>query len=177
MSNSNINTLEESLRKKIRELLKEVILDEHAAQRLKERLLSPNGYEVGFEDTPMNYIKIGQYFIPDNIKQSILSKVDILKNKSFPKNKDFGVKLDIIPIDINSIKFYDDFNTANIKGKQLLLIPGGSESNGTVYYAIIRDNIMKTFMLMKNYIKIDSQKLRVDYIVSNWDTIIQNKVR
>lgn len=176
--NANENKItEDTLREKIHNLLKEIIVDEHAEQRLRERLLSKNGYEVGYEDTPMNYIKVGRYFIPDNIKQSILNKVDVLRNKSFPKNKDYGIKLEAIPIDINSINFYEGFSSISIKGKNLVLIPGGDESNGNIYYAIIRGNIMKTFMLMKSYIKIDSQKLRVDYIISNWDTIVQNKVR
>ena len=177
-ANTNENNLNlESLRDKVNKLLREVIIDKHAEQRLKERLLSQNGYEVGFEETPMNYKKVGTYFIPQNIIDSILSKIDILKTKSFPKIKEYGIKLEEIPIDLNKISFYEGFNLNSIKGKNLILIPGGDESNGNIYYAVIRGNIMVTFMLMKNYIKIDTAKLRVDYIITNWDVIIQNKVR
>jgi hypothetical protein len=57
------------------------------------------------------------------------------------------------------------------------LIPGGDESNGTIYYAIIRNNEITTIMLMKNYINLDNNKLRTDIMVSKWDTIVQNKIR
>ena len=177
MSNS-YKTVENALRKSIRSLiLKEVIIDQHAEQRLAERLLSPNGFEIGYEHAPTKYTIVGKYFIPEEIVNSILNKIEVIKTKSFPKNKAYGVKLDVIPIDINKIHFYDDFNISFIKNKKIVLIPGEDESNGTIYYAIIRENVMKTFMLMKNYIKIDAQKLRVDFVISNWDTIEQNKVR
>ena len=105
-ANTNENNLNlESLRDKVNKLLREVIIDKHAEQRLKERLLSQNGYEVGFEETPMNYKKVGTYFIPQNIIDSILSKIDILKTKSFPKIKEYGIKLEEIPIDLNKISF------------------------------------------------------------------------
>jgi len=166
------------LRMSIRNLLlKEVIIDQHAEQRLAERLLSPEGYEVGFEYAHAQYTSVGKYFIPKNIVESILNKIDVLKTKPFPRNKDYGVKLDMVPINVNEISFYEGYNQNSIKGKNLVLIPGGDESNGSIYYAIIRGNVMRTFMLMKNYIKIDAQKLRVDFVVSNWDTVIQNKVR
>jgi len=176
-ANANEN-LEETLRKQIRKaILNEVAVDEHAGLRLKQRLMSLRNYEVGFEVERGQYVSVGTYPIPDEVKNSIMIKIDILRAKNFPKNKDFGVKLDAVPINIQKINFYDGFNLQSIKGKNLVLIPGESESNGNIYFAIIRNNIMTTVMLMKNYITIDREKLRVDYVVTNWSTIMQNKIR
>jgi hypothetical protein len=172
-----MNTLLNTIRKKIRFILKESVVSMHAEERLKERLLSNLSYEIGYEDGPRNYIAIGRYTIPEKTKVSILNKIEILKSKQFPKNKSFGVRLETISIDPNYIKFYPGYNEISLRGKNIVLIPGGDESNGTIYYAIIRNNEITTIMLMKNYINLDNNKLRTDIMVSKWDTIVQNKIR
>jgi len=172
---SNSETI---FRRSIRNLLlKEVVVDEHAEQRLAERLTSHFEFEIGFEHAPAQYTSVGTFSFPEEIANSILDKIDILKTISFPKNKDFGVKLEAVPINPKRIAFYDGYSINSIKNKNLVLIPSGDESNGTVYYAIVRGNVMKTFMLMKSYIRVDAAKLRVDHILTDWNKIKEFQTR
>ncbi len=166
-----------NLRKYIRQTLQEAIVEDHFMDRIKERLLSGKPFQVGYESTPANYYSVGTYNIPQAVIVDVLEKIELLKQVKFPRNKDYGIKVAQIVIQPNLIQFFEGESLQTIKGKNLVLIPGGDESNGNIYYAVVRADALKTFMLMKNYVTIDAMKLRVDHILTDWNRIKSNQVR
>ena len=123
-------------------------------------------------------LKHNQLFvIPQNYIDDVLQKVDYALIANFPYKKGYGLKVIQIPIIPTQIQFESNHNMNTIKGKNLLFVSNGDESNGSVLYFIIRNNEFYTFMFMKSYITIDTAKLRVDHILSNWNMIKANQIR
>ncbi len=158
-------------------LIKEARITDHFEQRLHQRLVGTNGVQVGYESSPMQYEIVGDYIIPQEIISDVADKMTILKNTRFPEQKDYGIKVTQIPIIPTKINFLSNHNLNTIKGKNLLFVSDGDESNGNVLYVVIRKNVIFTFMFMKSYIKIDALKLRVNHILSDWNIIKSNQVR
>lgn len=153
----------------------------HFNDRVMERLISNTGVgvPVGYESSPQQYELVGHYIIPNEVIMDVQNKIKILQSAKIPNNKDYGIKVTQIPINPATINYISSHNINTVKGKNLLFIapPGRDESNGNILYIILRKGKLFTFMFMKNYIKIDANKLRVDYILTNWDAIKNNQVR
>lgn len=167
----------DKLRMQIRNFLKETVVSDHFTDRTLERLLSNKPFDVGYESSPTIYETVGKYTIPSETTNEALNKIQILKNTNFPNKKDYAVKICSVFINPTLIQYTNGHNPNTVKGKNLVLMQDYGQSNGTIYYAIIRRNELKTLMLMKNYIKIDSFKLNVDNIISDWNIISSKQIR
>ncbi len=171
---------ENKIRKNINKLIKEALVTVHAKRQFEERFLGQRLMAVGFETTPGQYEEVGVYKINDLIIDELQKRFDILSKKSFPINKDYAVKVLDININPNDINYFEPENKpAYLKQKNpfILLNDSVHDSNGNSVYVIIRHGEIVTTMLVKNYVKIDPNKMRVDFIIKDWDLIVQNKVR
>lgn len=177
MSNNKTESL---LKTTINKLLKEALVTAHAKRQFEERFLVQRLMAVGFETSPGQYEEVGTYKINDLIVNELQNRFDILSKKSFPKNKDYAVKMLDIVINPNDIDYFEPENKpAYLKQKNpfILLNDSVHDSNGNSVYVIIRHGEIVTTMLAKNYVKIDPIKMRVDFVIKDWNLIIQNKVR
>lgn len=172
-----------NLRKFVRLILHEVVLTTHVKDRFKERFLSTRIMGIGVEKMAGEYEELGTYTIDNNVINALSEKFNILSTKSFPKNKSYAIKLMDIPINIDHINFFSPqakmmlLTNPLLKSKIVLLNDSAHDSNGNCVYVIIRGGEIITVMLVKNYVKMTPDKMNVDFIITNWDLIIQNKVR
>jgi hypothetical protein len=99
----------------------------------------------------------------------------LITKYSFPKSKSFGVKIAEFRIDRNAVIFASEQLKVESIGKTLVIVDDETNSNGNVIYAIIRENILKTFYFAKSYIKQTPEKLRVD-VVTSMDAVKNKKI-
>ncbi len=171
------------LKKQIHKLLREAVATLHAKQQFEERFLYNRIMSVGLEIETGKYEEVGTYKIDDFIIQEIEKRFKIIIQKSFPKNKSYAIKLLDIPIDPNEIQYFQSDKKHLYQNKQLYKNPfvflndAIHDSNGNCVYVIIRHGEIVTTMLVKNYSKISPDKMAVDFVIKDWNLIIQNKVR
>lgn len=173
----------EEIRKIIRKTIKEAVALDHVKRRFEDRFLSTRIMTVGLETGQGNYEEVGTYAIDDNLMNELKSRFELLTKKTFPKNKSYAVKLLDIVIDPSKINY---FNPENIKAYQnkmiykapfILLNDSAHDSNGNAVYVIIRAGEIVTVMLAKNYVPISPQKMNVDFVIKDWNLVVQNRVR
>jgi len=166
-----------TIRQVIRKILIEALLEPHFNERLVERFLNRDFINVGYDKsiTHVDYEVVGEYKIPEQIKEQIYNDVKIIENFNFPKNKSFGIKLTQIVIDKNQVVYNSEESKENAKNKKLIFVDDVTGSNGDVAYAIIRENKAITIYFGKSYIKQTADKLKVD-VVANVDTVRTRKI-
>jgi hypothetical protein len=166
-----------NIRKIIREFLQEAFAEEHYVKRLFDRIINRTDLPVGYEipGSVGQYIIVGTYAIPEDIKSQIIGNVGLIEKYNFPKNKDYGVKIIDIRIDRNAVRFESDQLKNESLNRPLVIVDAETKSNGNVIYAIIRENSLRTFYFAKSYIKQTTEKLRVD-VVTSMDAIKNRKV-
>ena len=185
MNNSELpyNSIIEKLKKRIFMILKEAVATVHAKRQFEERFMSNHTMNVGIEVGLGNYEDVGTYNIDDNIISELSKRFELLTKKSFPKNKSYGVKILDIPINPIDVNYYNPEKAQLYQNKQMykapfvLLNDNVHDSNGNCVYAIIRGGEITTTMLAKNYIKMTPDKLNVDFVIKDWNLIINNQVR
>ena len=153
-------------------ILFEALDTEHALTRFKERI-NQSSFVVGYEASPQNYIAVGTFEIPENIKTIVSQTVDLILNYNFPKKKSYGIKVLEINIDKNKIAYYNPSLKEDAKMQKLILL--AKESNGNVVYVIIRENNYRTIYYAKSYVAQTKEKLDVDVIISNLPLSIEKK--
>jgi len=160
-----------SIRKIVKEVLKEAFSGGHSKERLFERFLNRNNIPVGYEKKGSvgEYKAVGTYSLSDEEKESIKNKYKIIEDYKFPENEDFGIKLTYIKIDPSKISFYSEDDEMDSLGKNLLFVDEKTNSNGNEIYVIIRRNEIHTIYFAKNYIQQTKEKLRVDRIIKKED--------
>ncbi len=165
------------IRKEIQKILKEALTDEHSQERLFGRILNRENLPVGYEipGSMGEYVVTGTYAVPQEIKNQVTDNVSLITKYNFPKAKSFGVKVVEFRIDRNAVIFTSEQLKAESVGKTLVIVDDETNSNGNVIYAIIRENILKTFYFAKSYIKQTPDKLRVD-VVTSMDAIKNKKI-
>lgn len=165
------------LRKEIQKILEESLSDEHAEERLFGRILNRESLPVGYEihGSIGQYVVTGTYAIPMTIKNQVIENVNLIKKYNFPKNKSFGVKIAEFRIDRSAVIFASEQLKSDSVNKILVIVDEETNSNGNIIYAIIRENILKTFYFAKSYIKQTPEKLRVD-VVTSMDAVKNKKV-
>lgn len=167
----------------MRKIIKEALATAHAKSQFQDRFLSNRTMSVGLEIGMGIYDEVGTYQISDTIISELEKRFKILTQKSFPKNKSYAVKIMDIPINPNEINYYSPELKHSYQNKQkyknpfVLLNDSSHDSNGNCVYVIIRYGETITTMLAKNYVKISPDKMNVDFIIKDWDLIVQNKVR
>ena len=151
--------------------------DQHYEDRLFTRVLNRIDLPVGYEipGSMGQYVVVGTYTIPQEIKNQVIENVDLIKKYQFPKNKDFGVKITEFRIDRNAVNFDSEQLKTDSLNKTLVIIDNDTNSNGNVIYAIIRENTLKTFYFAKSYVKQTPEKLRVA-VVTSMDAVKNKKI-
>lgn len=172
-----------NIRNKIHKILKEAVTTAHVQRQFQERFLSNNVMSVGLEVGPGNYEEVGTYKIDDSVVSELEQRFKILTQKTFPKIKSYAVKMLDIPINPDNINYFNPEKKLEYQDKKkykapfVLLNDSVHDSNGNCVYAIIRNGEIVTIMLAKNYIIISADKMNVDFVIKNWDLVVQNKVR
>lgn len=158
-----------SIRKIVREILKEAFSGGHSLDRLSERFIDRENLQVGYEKEGSvgEYKTIGTYNLSDGEKESIKKKYKFIEDYKFPEDEDFGIRLTYIKINPDEINYYSEEDKVDSLGKNLLFVDEKTNSNGNEIYVIIRRNEIQTIYFAKNYIQQTKEKLRVDRIVKN----------
>lgn len=168
------------LRQLIRKYLKEAISEPHFVERLHDRFLDHPTLKVGYEEknAPNIYNIVGKTQLTPEILNLLTQRLTIISGLNFPKQKSYGIKIVDIPIDKKTVNYYSQDDKQDALKTPLPLIitnDNTSESNGNSIWVIIRENKIKTIMLVKNYLKITPEKIKTDYVITNWDVILNKK--
>lgn len=169
----------EAIRKKIRKILSESIIQQHYQERLYERFLNKEQLTVGYEipNSVGEYETVGTYIIPHEIKTQILNNAKLVEAYNFPKTKSYGIQISTIPISKDRVQYFSNELREEAKKHVLLFVDEETHSNGNQIFVIVRDNKLITIYMAKNYVSQDPAKLKVDAIIKNMDVIKLNKVR
>lgn len=168
------------LRQLIRKYLREAVSEPHFIERLNDRFLTPHVFTVGYEEKNNSsvYNIVGKFELTPELLHVLTQRLTIIQSLNFPKQKSYGIKIIDIPIDKQSVNYYtpEDKKSA-LQARVPLVITNlnTSESNGNSIWVIIRENRIKTIMLVKNYLKITPDKIKTDFVISNWDVILNKK--
>ena len=161
----------------IKKIVQEAIINIHYKERLFNRILDRTDLPIGYEipGSMGQYVVVGTYIIPQELKNQVLQNVRLIENYKFPKIKTYGIKIAELRIDPNAVIFISEDLKKESLNKTLVIVDEETNSNGNIIYAIIRDNSLITFYFAKSYVKQSPEKLRVD-VVSTMDAIRNNKI-
>ena len=154
-----------NLRKLIKEHLEEAMFMGHTYERISGRI---DRLKVGVD-------------ISEDEKNIILNNLAVINERNFPKKKSYGVFLGKVTPRPES-NFYIAPNTnTNRTPYPMYGIPDaeGNVSVGTIFWAIIRENVVATIMLSQAGIfknnALLKNKLKVDEIIKNPKTFDFNR--
>lgn len=151
-------------------ILLEARFSDHLLTRFTSRILNADVVLVGYElDGSVGQYKIvGTYKIPQLVKTQIEDNIRKVANTNFAKNSDYGVQIGYIPIQPQAVQFTHG-SLDECKGRTLVIVDEGSNSNGNVVYLIVRQDVGTTVYFGKNYVPQTTQKMKVDAIIKNID--------
>lgn len=144
----------------------------HTSERIEERLEALRGLEVKVESSREvgKYLKVGTIPLTDSFKSQVKEKLEAISALKMRSNKSYAFMLG--QLQMSTTIFHGESSKLTAKGKQLVAsihnIRG--ESQGTAYYAIVRDNVVTTTCLVKPYTSVGNgiaDKLRVDAVIKN----------
>lgn len=169
----------EEVRKKVRKILEEAFVKEHYQERLYDRLLNKSVLTVGYEIPGKVgvYEEVGTYVLPEDVKKQLLENAKLVEGYNFPKGKSFGIQIGVIPVVKENVQYFSEELKEQAKKHTLLFLDSQTQSNGNLIFIIVRDNVIVTVYMAKNYVAQDAKKLQVDAIIKNMDVIKQRKVR
>lgn len=166
------------IREMILEIFQEAALSFHASkERLNQRFLNQFPKKVGFEVGVGNYIPLGTKIIPSEDQEEIKRRLEIIENYNFPKNKSYAIKLYDLFIKPETVDFYSPEDKLQAKNKTLVYMDDETKSYGNQMYVIIRENVATTLMFVLSYSTLSNQKFEVDFIVKDFNKIIQKQIR
>lgn len=142
----------------------------HTNERIEQRLEALTSVDVKVESTTAKYTKVGTMSISDSFKQQVKDKLDAISGLKTSSRKSYAFMLGQLQMSLT--KFDSEADKQSSKGKQLVASVHNSrgESQGTMYYAIVRDGVVTTTCLVKPYTSVGnglSDKLRVDAVIKN----------
>lgn len=142
----------------------------HTNERIEQRLEALASVDVKVESTTANYTKVGTIVISDNFKEQVKTKLEAISALKTRSNKSYAFMLGQLQMSLT--KFDSEADKQSAKGKQLVASVHNSrgESQGTMYYAIVRDGVVTTTCLVKPYTSVGNglaDKLRVDAVIKN----------
>lgn len=166
------------IREMILEIFQEAKLTFHVSkERLNQRFLNPFPKKVGFEEGVGNYIALGTKVIPSEDQEEIKRRLEIIENYNFPKNKSYAIKLYDLFIRPETVDFYSPEDKFQAKNKTLVYMDEETKSYGNQMYIIIRQNDATTIMFVSSYSALSNQKFDVDFIVKDFNKVIQKQIR
>ena len=142
----------------------------HTSERIEERLEALTSVDVKVETSTAIYTKVGTIAISDSFKAQVNAKLEAISALKMRPNKSYAFMLGQLQMSVT--KFDSEADKLSAKGKQLVASIHNSrgESQGTAYYAIVRDNVVTTTCLVKPYTSVGNgiaDKLRVDAVIKN----------
>jgi len=142
----------------------------HTNERIEQRLEALTSVDVKVESTTANYTKVGTIAISDSFKEQVKTKLEAISALKTRSNKSYAFMLGQLQMSLT--KFDSEADKQSAKGKQLVASVHNSrgESQGTMYYAIVRDGVITTTCLVKPYTSVGNglaDKLRVDAVIKN----------
>ena len=142
----------------------------HTNERIEQRLEALTSVDVKVESTTANYNKVGTIAISDSFKEQVKAKLEAISALKTRSNKSYAFMLGQLQMSLT--KFDSEADKQSAKGKQLVASVHNSrgESQGTMYYAIVRDGVITTTCLVKPYTSVGNglaDKLRVDAVIKN----------
>ena len=142
----------------------------HTTERIDQRLEALTNVDVKVESTTANYTKVGTISISDSFKQQVKNKLEAISALKTSSRKSYAFMLGQLQMSLT--KFNSEADKQSSKGKQLVASVHNSrgESQGTMYYAIVRDGVITTTCLVKPYTSVGNgiaDKLRVDAVIKN----------
>jgi len=152
-------------------ILSEASLTPHFLDRVQDRLERQFVFNVGFESDEIigKYSKLGTYKLPEDVRIKILKEIAKIESIPYPRGSSFGILLHKFDLNLDTAQFFSD-GAKNVaarklaRGKTMVIVDDNSLSNGDMLFAIIRNDIGKTLMLVKSYTKNFQRKLRVDNV-------------
>lgn len=152
--------------------MKDMTVTNHTSERIEQRLEALSGLEVKVESSKEvgKYLKVGTLPLTDSFKQQVKDKLEAIRTLKTRSNKSYAFMLGQLQMSLT--KFDSEADKASAKGKQLVASIHNSrgESQGTMYYAIVRDGVVTTTCLVKPYTSVGNglaDKLRVDAVIKN----------
>ena len=147
-----------NIKKMILEHLHEAEMAQHSAQRVINRI---ENLKVGVDITELE-------------KNMLMEKLSVVINKNFPKNKSYAVALGRVTPQEKSSFYLGPGEGENQTQYPIYSIQNqdnSGNSNGTVFWAIVRGNVVTTILLSSAGIYKNTEallrKLRVDVIIKN----------
>lgn len=142
----------------------------HTNERIEQRLEALTSVDVKVESTTANYAKVGTIAISDSFKEQVKTKLEAISALKTRSNKSYAFMLGQLQMSLT--KFDSEADKQSSRGKQLVASIHNSrgESQGTMYYAIVRDGVITTTCLVKPYTSVGNglaDKLRVDAVIKN----------
>jgi len=142
----------------------------HTNERIEQRLEALASVDVKVESTTANYTKVGTIAISKSFKEQVKAKLEAISGLKTRSNKSYAFMLGQLQMSLT--KFDSESDKQSAKGKQLVASVHNSrgESQGTMYYAIVRGGVITTTCLVKPYTSLGNglaDKLRVDAVIKN----------
>ena len=169
------------LRQLIRKLVSEAIETHHYKQRIYDRFINSDIITVGYENVfgKGNYIEVGTYTIPQQLKDKILKADEIIKKYDFPKDKEFLIKVADVSIDRKKVNYYnEDLKKMSLRDNRppiLLILDNKTKSYGNQIFVVVADNTIITSYLAPSYImniKLNKNAIRADKYIENINDLI-----
>ena len=174
--------MQNAIRLIIRKVINEAIESIHYTQRVFNRLVEADVVTVGYEVPGVEngeYKEVGNYALPNELKNRILQNTKLVENYIFPKSKSYAIKIADIIIDYSKVKFFSEEEKKFVYKERpsLLIIDSLTNSNGNQIFAIVRKNIIVTAFFGKNYsMKFPEKKMKVDVYVKNIDSLEKKEI-
>lgn len=159
------------------EQVDEVLLDQHSYDRALERFLNQDVFPLMLKKRntgPMDYVKVGNYFLSSEERVKILEKVNDVFEFQLPVGKVYGVefhKFDVFS-DKNVMYPNKDLKLQTLNevvrndGRLYIASKENQGSIGDTLFGIVQDNTIKTFYLNRSH-TMSAKKHNVDDIVSS----------
>lgn len=146
----------------------------HSKERLMQRLINKEKLEVRVvyskENVGMRFKRVGEYTIPQVVKDLVQKKQDEMLKVDVDKNIKLGVIIHRFRINASEIDFYDlDTKLDAMKlvvnnDAEFYLHDNETNSTGNVFFCIINDNSVITSYYTGSY-SLRPEKYRVDQII------------
>jgi hypothetical protein len=160
-------------------IVSEADITGHAVKRFYDRFLTEAPKEVGFEKqgTVGEYDIIGTKSLSPEVIAAVKNRFDVVGATNFNPNKSYAIKIADLYIKPETVTFNSEEDKKRSNGKTLLYVDEATSSNGNHIYLIIRGNQAITIFFAKSYAKIGTDKFKVDFIVQDFNKIVNKEIR
>ena len=187
--NISLNKFNEFVNKVIKEssfkikYLTEAISTVHSIERFENRFLIPEELTVGyFDDTLNEFLNVGTFSIPNNLKETIRKKNNAVRSVNFPMNKSYAIKIADINIDKNEVNYYSKaaMQDAMKTKEKFVFLDNNTKTYGDVIYLVVRENkIVTEFFAISDFLSHVNKNsfFKVGEVIDNFTDIYNLEVK